>query len=795
MEMYVVGFIAALALAGAVAASDGQPLPGTKPLDVQGDLAAQMVAGIERFFMREIESSTTGRAARWNRDFSSPESYVRSIEPNRERFRSIIGLADRREPPEMRLDAALPATGPSDHRIGEGAGYRIYAVRWSVLPGVEGEGLLLQPVRRPVADVVALPDCDRTPEMLAGLAPGVPAGSQFARALAENGCRVLIPFLMDRQDTWSGIPGVGMTNQPHREFLWRAAYEMGRHIIGYEVQKVLAAVDWFAASQIQNPKSSQESRRAGVGSTHAVIQNRPVGVIGYGEGGLIAFYAAAADTRIDAAAVCGYFGPREALWREPIYRNVFGLLAEFGDAEIASLIAPRALIVEACGQPEIAGPPPPSPGRGGAAPGVLTTPPVQAVEAEVERARKLTAGMKPPFPLMLVQSGSDDVPPGSEAALSAFLKALGVKGSPHPRPLSLLPRFAGGRGGEGARLKRQFEQILQHTQRLMRESPAARAAFWSKADASSVEKWQESARQYRDCFWDEVIGRLPAATFPANPRSRLVCDTPKFRGYEVVLDVYPDVFAYGILLLPKDIREGERRPVVVCQHGLEGRPQDVADPQKDDPAYHQYACKLAERGFVTFAPQNPYIGGDSFRVLVRKAQPLKQTLFAVIVRQHERILEWLSAQPFTDPDRIAFYGLSYGGKTAMRVPALLERYCLSICSADYNEWIWKNVSASSRYSYLLTNEYDMPEWNLGNTFNYAEMSWLIFPRPFMVERGHEDGVAPDEWVAYEYARTRRRYDMLGLGDRTEMEVFNGPHTIHGVGTFDFLHRHLRWPKR
>ena len=74
------------------------------------------------------------------------------------------------------------------------------------------------------------------------------------------------------------------------------------------------------------------------------------------------------------------------------------------------------------------------------------------------------------------------------------------------------------------------------------------------------------------------------------------------------------------------------------------------------------------------------------------------------------------------------------------------------------------------------------------------MSWLICPRPFMVERGHQDGVAPDEWVAYEYARTRARYDALGIGHRTEMEVFNGPHTINGIGTFAFLHKHLNWPE-
>ena len=34
----------------------------------------------------------------------------------------------------------------------------------------------------------------------------------------------------------------------------------------------------------------------------------------------------------------------------------------------------------------------------------------------------------------------------------------------------------------------------------------------------------------------------------------------------------------GSLLL-QDLKPGERRPVVVCQHGLEGRPADVADPK------------------------------------------------------------------------------------------------------------------------------------------------------------------------------------------------------------------------
>ena len=180
-------------------------------------------------------------------------------------------------------------------------------------------------------------------------------------------------------------------------------------------------------------------------------------------------------------------------------------------------------------------------------------------------------------------------------------------------------------------------------------------------------------------------------------------------------------------------------------------------------------------------------------MLQRKGNPLKRSLFSFILGQHQRILEWLSTLPFVDEDRIGFYGLSYGGKTAVRVPPLLKQYALSICSADFDEWVLKNTSVTHKYSYIFTIEYEMFEFDLGNTFNYGDLGNMMAPRPFMVERGHDDGVAPDEWVAYEFAKVRRHFVKLGLGDRTEIEYFDGPHEINGVGTFDFLHRHLNWP--
>jgi dienelactone hydrolase len=752
---------------GVVKAAEDRVLPGTEPLEVQTDLAMDMLAGIDRYLDRALAASAKQRSTSWKSAPSEPEAYEHWLELRRQRLRRIIGAVDPRRP-----EPALEYVSTAERRalVGHGNNFEIYAVRWPVLDEVDAEGLMLDPKAAPAAFVVALPDADVTPEQLVGLMPGVPPVAQFARRLAESGCQALIPTLIDRADNWSGHPDVRFTNQPHREFIYRPAYQMGRHIIGYEVQKVLAAVDWF---QREAPEGEPG-----------------VGVIGYGEGGLLALYSAAVDPRIRATVVSGYFRPREQLWREPIYRNVWSLLRDFGDAELLCMIAPRLAIVEASAHPHVTGPPPARDGRRGAAPGVIETPPLEKVRQEFERARRLapqtTEG------LHLIETAEGQGPPGSPGTLERFLKGLGAPAG--LRPPGQAPETTGPLPDPAERLKRQFDQLNEFTQHRVRTSPAVRQRFWAKADASSAARWQESTQPYREYLWNEVIGPLPKATRPPRPRTRLIYDEPGWRGYEVVLDVYPDVFACGILLVPGDIEPGQRRPVVVCQHGLEGRARDtiVTEGPAFEP-YQAFARRLVERGFVVYAPQNPYLGGDRFRMLQRKANPLKLSLYSFIVRQHEQTLNWLSSLPFVDPGRIGFYGLSYGGRTALMVCPLLDRYALAICSANFNDWIEKTTSLTFPFSYLYTGEYEMPDFDLGQTFNHAELAGLIAPRPFMVERGHRDAVATDQQVAREYARVRECYARLGIPERTEIEFFDGGHQIHGEGTFAFLHRHLAWP--
>jgi len=303
MRVPALSLLVALSLGGAVSgpvssaqqSPAAEPLPQTAVLDwPEEDLSGRMMDGAHRFVERQIDAVQARSTRFWTYDPSSAAAWNAALDGNRERLREIIGAVDPRLPPGVERfgDDDNPAL------VAETSRYRVYQVRWPVLDGVTAEGLLVQPVTgAPTAHLVVVPDASQTPEQVLGLAPGLPLDKQFARRLADSGCELLVPALVRRDLIETADTQLRNSQQTWREWLYRQAFHMGRHPIGYEVQKVLAAVDGFRA-------------RRGVAAK--------VGVVGSGDGGLVAFYAAAIDTRIDGALVSGYFDRRTRVWQEPI---------------------------------------------------------------------------------------------------------------------------------------------------------------------------------------------------------------------------------------------------------------------------------------------------------------------------------------------------------------------------------------------------------------------------------------------------------------------------------------------
>ncbi|OJY81697.1 MAG: hypothetical protein BGP14_02655 [Sphingobacteriales bacterium 44-15] len=731
--------------------------------DYEVAMAGRMKDGIDNFLTTYTRKVVKERGQLWNRILTSPAAYETSVINNRNHLRQIVGAIDPRSIPNMTVRGE-PGQGG---KIAETNKCVIYRVEWNVMGSLKSEGLLLKPKEKIRASIVIIPDADESPESYSGLAKG----SGLALQLAESGAQVLVPVLVDRDTRYSGSDDLVpsniwrkhtdpdsasvWTNETHREWIYRQGYIMGRHIIGMEIQKISSAVDWL----------KQETPEV------------KTGVMGYGEGGLLALYAAALDTRIDVAWVSGYFGPREELWKEPVYRNIWGLLAEFGDAEIAGLIVPRNLVIEPCPVPKVEEPrAPEKEQRNFGLPGRLETPSIAEIKSEYNRLLeffKKSGNINPDFFLAPFANHY-----GSAAALSSFAKYLKV--TPAPITKDIL-RNNGNSSEDQERQHRVFDNMVQYIQDLIPTSDRTRYAFL-KGDMSSPKTWDKDMEAYRELFYKELVGKIDQPLLPMNTKMRKIYDEPGWKGYEVVLDVWSNVFAWGILAVPNDIKPGERRPVVVLQHGIGGLPSTSIDVK----SYNRVLPALVNRGFIVFSPHNPY------QFSVRKANAIKKSVFSVIIPQHKQILNFLKSLNYVDPDRIALYGKSWGGRTALMVPIVLSDYKVSICSAYFNDWVDKAVSVHFRNSYFFEGSPGIYVWNMGNTFGHAELASLIAPRPFMVEAGYLDGVAAPEKVASEFAKVKRLYDVMGIGDRADLEFFMGGHEINGVGTFNFLHKYLNW---
>ncbi|MBY0505328.1 MAG: alpha/beta hydrolase [Bryobacteraceae bacterium] len=592
----------------------GQALPGTALLQPVPDPAARMLDGLHSYADARLRSAPARRDGK---------------PPSREKLRELIGAIDERVPP----------AGFIPH--GDG-------VQWPVVDGVVATGRWIEAQGTPACYQVAL----------------------SADLQGKPGCATLLTGLLENSPAVANQPRLGkQTEQPPREFLYRMAYPMGRHPLGYEVQTVLAAVDNLA---LRSPK-------------------RPLRLVALGgHNSLVALLACALDPRIDECAIANLDLDLSDLSRLPVQYNVWQWAEYFSRDRLAAMIAPR----------------------------------------------KLT--------LNTVIPGVAIVIPASQPPL--------------------------------------IRQWIDYTQRLIRETTWQRPA-WFAGQA------REQARQ----ALAGVFGEFPDALAPVRAETRLRYQEKTYTGYEVRLPVSGPVEAYGHLLLPAGLKPGEKRALVVTQHGLEGRPEDTILPEKTRVVYDEFARKLVEQGYIVYSPQNPYILGERFRNLQRKANPLGLSLFSFIRAQHRQALNWLETLPFVDAQRIGYYGLSYGGVTALRVPPLEPRYRVVVCSGNFNEWLWKLTSIEDSFSFMFTKEYEAFDWNLGPRFGHAEMAALIAPRPFLVERGHSDGVGIDEWVAYEFAKAKRYYAQAGVPELAEITYFDGPHRIHGDYAYGFIRKHLGEP--
>jgi len=559
-------------------------LPGTKPWNYAQTIVAEQYQELRAYYERLIADAARKRE---------------SLRPDREEFRRMIGAVD-----------PMRAPKPKTEVIGRTPDYWVSLVDWPILPlgtigptmtggrQVREYGIVLEPRGSgPFQAMIAVADATSSAADIAGLTSRLPAGKQFARELALAGYVVFVPFFTERRpfsEPWLD----------DRSWLFRLAYLTGHHLIGSEVQQVFSAVDYLSAMP--------------------AVDRRHIGVAGEGQGGLLALYAAALDTRLELAIVAKYLDRREPPYDEPEDRMLWGLLTRFGDREIASMIAPRKLVTS--------------------------------------------------FPKQRTHSSE--------------------------RTVTLSPtRVAEIQNGQFAQWQAWYRNRAQ-------ESYREREARW-RADTSSIENYRLSIRPQLEAYFD-AIGRYPQPSGPFDALSVKVYDLPEFTGYRLRVRVYDGVNAYGILLVPKGIRAGERLPVVFTQHGSGGRPEDaigVEDTPYSERLYARFGMRLAQRRYIVYAPMISVQAPDSERTgLVRRSHLLGLTPVGLELKKFSRVLDFLETLPFVDKDRCAFYGFSHGGYTAIRIGPGEPRFKVVIDSGNFNDTTSKYTDLTMGTSFLFDRD-------------------------------------------------------------------------------------------
>ena len=360
----------------------------------------------------------------------------------------------------------------------------------------------------------------------------------------------------------------------------------------------------------------------------------------------------------------------------------------------------------------------------------------------------------------------------ADAAERFLAEGLGLAELPLLEPLA--PR------GVTARLTRlqdeRFAALEKEYYRLI--AAAKRRGPLGGRDPAQFSGWQA---EQRTALWD-IVGRYPEPEMPLRPQVRLKQRDKGIAIYEVLLPIYQETFLRGLLAVPENLAPGERRAAIHCQHGWQGSPEEA----HSEGIYAAFAVRLARRGYVTWAPQAHYAEQSALLRLYRKGVLWGGNDFGLMIRYHQRGLDFLQSLPFVDPERIGFYGLSYGGYTALWYGALEERLKVVVCSGHYNDWAAKTTDGEYRAAYMVTNDREMYNFGLLKRFNHGEFAALICPRPFMVELGDQDLVMPHAWATREYTPVRRLYASLGIPERTRLHWGHGGHQNYATRSFRFL---------
>ncbi|MDQ2900185.1 MAG: dienelactone hydrolase family protein [Acidobacteriota bacterium] len=339
----------------------------------------------------------------------------------------------------------------------------------------------------------------------------------------------------------------------------------------------------------------------------------------------------------------------------------------------------------------------------------------------------------------------------------------------------------------------QVKELELYLDRQLDESASARKAFWRR-DFASVAAYERSIAPYRQKLIEMIGGPAGASQEAAligeqlAVRKTLISETATHKGYRTWFKSRNGLTVYGILLIPN---RASKNPAVVCIHGMGSSPEQVAGLIEEWDYVKGFGRRLAERGYVVFAPLMTNTSKLRSR-FDRKAIMLGTRLQWIEQEKIFSVIDFLQTLPEVDAERIGAYGISWGGRTVMYQGAIDTRVAATVISGHFNDTVPKMVAASPHYTAFIDTPEDYAFFqNLALHFSDADVASLICPRPVFIEEGNRDRVVWYPMAEKAFAELQSYYRKLDLPNRAQMKVFDGEHIAYGDDAFPFLDQWLK----
>jgi dienelactone hydrolase len=196
----------------------------------------------------------------------------------------------------------------------------------------------------------------------------------------------------------------------------------------------------------------------------------------------------------------------------------------------------------------------------------------------------------------------------------------------------------------------------------------------------TVADWQKR-RAHILANLQQVMGELPAESqcVPLEVQVLEEVQTPRFVRRKITFATEKDDRVPAYLFIPNGLKG--QAPAMLCLHQTttigKGEPAGLGG----SPNLH-YAQELAERGYVTLAPDYPNFGDYPIDVYARGyASATMKGIW-----NHRRAVDLLQSLPEVDKERIGCIGHSLGGHNSLFVAAFDERIKVVATSCGFNSF-------------------------------------------------------------------------------------------------------------